>query len=392
MKKPIGLLLLLLLFLVGSLPAQSPAGDTLRINSAAFGGERQVVVYPSEFHRYAGEDVHFPVIFILDGQHEWFINPVLSQIRYLQYTHEIPQCIVVTVPLLDRNQECAIRDPDGLPLPLHQFLVDEISPHLTPYQPSDLNVLIGHSFSASFALYSYAQAPYFWTAAIAHTPLNKLEAVLMEIPEEDLDPNCLFLSIGGPEPSKDGYHRTRFDAALTANPAVAEQLTVFRSEFATHNALPIVATPHFLTQLFHGFSLRFADIAQVDLNYQLVEAPGSVDEEMELIRTAARVMEDDISLEIPEVNGMTSRYLAGDALEVAQAIYAWGNRLYPKYFEFYLYLAEIEVELKGNANAAEDHLVQAEKLLATMEQDSEDLDYYREEVARIRLRVNTEME
>ncbi|MCB0810512.1 MAG: hypothetical protein KDB96_14645, partial [Flavobacteriales bacterium] len=56
--------------------------DTLRFRSQAMDADRLVVVHLPEFHRYASEEVRMPVIVVLDGQHEWFVGPVVNDIRY----------------------------------------------------------------------------------------------------------------------------------------------------------------------------------------------------------------------------------------------------------------------------------------------------------------------
>lgn len=72
--------------------------DTLTIESKVFNEKRDVYVHLPENYQYVSDSVNLPVIFVLDGQHDWFINPILSDIEYLQYTHEIPNAIIVLSP------------------------------------------------------------------------------------------------------------------------------------------------------------------------------------------------------------------------------------------------------------------------------------------------------
>jgi enterochelin esterase-like enzyme len=83
--------------------------DTLTFYSKAFKEERSVYIHTPEFYKFKSESVKIPVIYILDEQQEWFASPVLSDIQYLQYTHEIPNAIVV-IPHKNRNTECGIID------------------------------------------------------------------------------------------------------------------------------------------------------------------------------------------------------------------------------------------------------------------------------------------
>ncbi len=121
------LLLVTLLDLL-SVVAQAQRTDTLRFHSTAFGTEREVVVHTPEFHRYASAQVRMPVIILLDGQHDWFTAPLLNDIRFLQYTHEVPQAIVVSVPHANRVKECATDSITQPGMPLLDMLVTELPP------------------------------------------------------------------------------------------------------------------------------------------------------------------------------------------------------------------------------------------------------------------------
>lgn len=58
-----------------------------------------------EFYKYGSDESEFPIIHTLDGQHDWFIMPLKNTVRYLQYTHEIPQAIIVEIAHSDRVKE-----------------------------------------------------------------------------------------------------------------------------------------------------------------------------------------------------------------------------------------------------------------------------------------------
>src|SRR5690606_37488568 len=132
--------------------------DTLKIYYQAFNQERTVYVNKQKLYKYKSNDVKLPVIYLLDEQHDWIVNTLLTDIQYLQYTKEIPQAIVVVIPLKQRNTECGIVDLHT-ELPLDAFITKELDPVLQKYHPNDFKLIIGHSFSASFALYSYYRHP-----------------------------------------------------------------------------------------------------------------------------------------------------------------------------------------------------------------------------------------
>src|SRR5690554_7032517 len=147
----------IILFIISSITYGQEI-DTISFYSKAFNEERTVYIHKPEFYKYKSESVKLPVIYLLDGQHEWFVNPLLSDIQYLQYTKEIPQAIVVVIPLNQRNIECGIVDLHT-ELPLDAFITKELDPVLQKYHPNDFKLIIGHSFTASFALYSYYRNP-----------------------------------------------------------------------------------------------------------------------------------------------------------------------------------------------------------------------------------------
>ena len=128
--------------------------DTLKFQSSAFKKERTIYVQTPPDYRYAAADVKFPVLYILDGQHDWFVQPCIQLITALQQTKEIPQLLIVVIPLEDRIQECNVDSLNGPTLSLHTFITKEIPEKLKPYLAGNFNALVGHSFSASFALYA----------------------------------------------------------------------------------------------------------------------------------------------------------------------------------------------------------------------------------------------
>ncbi|MCA1762174.1 MAG: alpha/beta hydrolase-fold protein [Cryomorphaceae bacterium] len=328
-----------------SLIAMGQQRDTLTFYSQAFEQERSIYITLPEFHRFSSGEVEFPVVYVLDAQHDWFAEPIYSDIRYLEYTHEIPQFIVVEIPLIDRVKECGIKDIDGAVMPLHTFLTEEVQDAIMEYSPGEFRLLIGHSFSASFALYSYLKAPEFYSAVFSHSPLDKLGALVSALENEpQAKPTELFISVGSSNRVKDHHHRSEFENVAKAHPEFFRQIHSYRAENATHNAVPIIATPHFFSSLFLPFSTRFMDIAQVDENYALVNTPSEVEVEMASIIAAAKLGGVEYPLEIAEINGMASRYANSGYDNHAKALYDYGVHFYPEFFGFHLSLCEYYME------------------------------------------------
>lgn len=327
----------LLLFLAALAPARAQGADTLRFHSNAFGTEREVVVHLPQFHRAASALVRMPVFFVLDGQHEWFVEPVLNDIRFLQYTHEVPQAITVVVPHTDRVKESAERGNEAVHLPLLRMLTDELPPLLERYHPGDYTVLIGHSFTASFALYAKEQKPEVFDAVIALSPLHRIEhylpALEQQLASRPLDD--VLLAVGGAQPSKDGGHRGPLDRHGDG----LKRVTLRKYPSAGHTSLPIIAFPELLSTLFMDFALRDS-LAPVDDEYQLVSKPGTIEEEMAKVRASLRFRSTELPWEVAEINGLASRYDASGYAAHVLAIYRWGVQLYPNDISMNLYLGE----------------------------------------------------
>ncbi len=121
--------------------------DTLEFYAKSFDSKRIIYITTPEFYKYQSEEVKLPVIYVLDDQHEWFVNPLLNTIKNLQYTHQIPQAIIVSIPLLNRYKECGIKTLADNELPLHKFITQEVDEKIQQYHPNNYKILIGHSFS-----------------------------------------------------------------------------------------------------------------------------------------------------------------------------------------------------------------------------------------------------
>jgi hypothetical protein len=343
--------------------------DTITFFSQAFHQDRTVYIQTPEFYKYQSDSVNLPVIYLLDGQHEWFVDPVKYAIKYLQYTHEIPQAILVIIPHNNRNTECAIENLQGEMLPLHKFITEELDEKLKSYHPNDYRIIIGHSFSASFALYSYIKNAEFYSAVVANTPFDHLEELLLTLKKNTkTDFRKISISIGGNALDKDFYHRREFDKLKSKYPDIFNSIHIFEADQSAHNAVPIVATPFLLTSIFSEFSSRYTPIAEVNDEYKLITIPKSVEDEISKIELASRIGNYKYCPEIPDINGLASRYLSSDLIEYGITVYEMGIKYFPKYYEFHLALYELY--LPNDKLKAKYHLNTAIGLLESMEDDT----------------------
>ena len=344
--------------------------DTLHFNSDAFEAERHVVLHIPDDYKYQSESVQLPIIYVLDGQHEWFVNPTVNTIQYMKYVYEMPNALIVEIPLYSRNKECSFSGFEGEGNALYRFITSDIEGQLNQYHPNDYRLIIGHSFSASFALYAFTKGNGFFTSVIAHTPKDQLEAIVDHMSKNDeiLHENVC-ISAGSPDSDKDMHHRRTYDEVKLNYPDFFSKIHSIESDYATHNATPIVSNPQFMSELFYLFSRRFGAIAKVDLNYKLEEEPGTVEEEMEKIRTASVLGPYYYPPEIGEYFGLASRYSNSNYIQHAIKVIEQGIEDYPKLFDFHYELFYLYID--SDSEKAKFHLLEAKRILLEVEPQDE---------------------
>src|SRR6056297_1993932 len=369
------LLVILFLFMV-SIPIFGQDIDTLSFYSEAFQENRTVYIHKSDHYKYKSASVKLPLIYILDGQHEWFVDPILSDIRYLQYTHEIPH--------KNRNKECGIINLKT-ELALDVFITEELEKELKKYNPNDFKLIIGHSFSASFSLYSYYNHPNFYNSVIANTPLDEMPLLVSSLQENDeIEKDKILISIGGIAKDKDYYHRKKYDLLKEKYPDFFSAIHVFEANASTHNAVPIVSTPMLITKVFEQFSSRYSEIAQVNMDYKLITEPETTEREIQKILTASQIGHFFYPPEIAEINGIASKYWSSDYTDWATEVYKLGTKYYPNYYEFYLFLYELT--LNKNKGKSRAYLEKAESLVLSVENKKEQKNEIMEEIRAQKLK------
>lgn len=345
--------------------SSTSAQDTLRFQSSSFGTERMVIVHTPQFFNASSEQVRMPVFILLDGQHKWFVEPLLNDIRYLQYTHEVPQAITVVVPQADRVKESAETAETRGVLPLLKMLTEELPPVLERYHPGDYRVLIGHSFTASFALYAKEHAPDAFDAVIALSPLHLVESYLPELGKQmkARGNDDVLVAVGGNDASKDGGHHEPLVNAWNLLPCDKERMMLRIYPSAGHTSLPVIAFPELLSTLFMDFALRDS-LAPVDDEYMLVREPGTPEEEMRKVKASLGFRGTALPWEIAEINGLASRYANSGHNDHVLAIYRYGAELYPNDVTMNWFLGE--ALLPTDRTAAE---VALRKALALLENE-----------------------
>ena len=338
--------------------------DTISIPSPNFHQVRKIYIKTPEIKKQASDKVRYPVLYLLDAQQEWLTNPLLSEIEYLQYTHDIPQMIIVMVPLVNREKECREGLQDREKSPLLEFLMMETEAALQSYNPSGLRILLGHSFSASFALSAYLKKPDFFDIVIAHSPIDRLESLLLQFDTAYADKTTIpaYLSFGSTHSSKDYWHRTIFNELKTKHQSVMNKLHIITSDVASHTSVPLITTPEILSKIFLPFSLRFDPIGKIDNEYKLLEKPGTINELLTEINNNSTLYDEFYPPEIAEINGIGSRFYENGYMDHALAVWEEiGLNYYPNYYEFHLNVGELY--LKKNPEKAALHLKIARLLI-----------------------------
>lgn len=338
--------------------------DTISIPSPNFHQVRKIYIKTPEIKKQASDKVRYPVLYLLDAQQEWLTNPLLSEIEYLQYTHDIPQMIIVMVPLVNREKECREGLQDREKSPLLEFLMMETEAALQSYNPSGLRILLGHSFSASFALSAYLKKPDFFDIVIAHSPIDRLESLLLKFDSAYADKTTIpaYLSFGSTHSSKDYWHRTIFNELKTKHQSVMNKLHIITSDVASHTSVPLITTPEILSKIFLPFSLRFDPIGKIDNEYKLLEKPGTINELLTEINNNSTLYDEFYPPEIAEINGIGSRFYENGYMDHALAVWEEiGLNYYPNYYEFHLNVGELY--LKKNPEKAALHLKIARLLI-----------------------------
>lgn len=171
--------------------SESPVrlGDEYWVRSEVFQQQRRVQVYlPSS---YRTSQAHYPVLYLLDG--DAYYLSVAGIVRQLgESSGRIPETIVVSIPNVARAQELAAPlrkpKPDEAPYAADRFLrflKQDLIPWVdTQYRTQPFRIIVGHSLSGLFTLYTFLNAPETFNAYLALSPALwwDEEALVQEAP------------------------------------------------------------------------------------------------------------------------------------------------------------------------------------------------------------------
>ena len=167
----------ILIFLIyGTVSAQiqedNPRAMDAVINSEILNEERDLIIYlPDDY--YSSES-QYPVLYLLDGRTHF--HHATGAVNFLSVYDKIPHMIVVSIINVDRNRDFSPVHDESIPTSggaekFLGFVSEELIPKLDKdYRTSGFNVLMGHSFGGTFAVYSLLTKPDVFDAYIAVSP------------------------------------------------------------------------------------------------------------------------------------------------------------------------------------------------------------------------------
>jgi predicted alpha/beta superfamily hydrolase len=170
------LLYLLLFLLLCPASAHNQEGNARAMNatihSEILNEERELIIYlPEDYH--TSKD-RYPVLYLLDGRTHFHHGT--GAVNFLSTYGIIPEMIVVAIVNVDRNRDFSPVHVESMPTTggaeaFLRFLSEELIPNLdVDYRTSGFNVLMGHSFGGTFAVYSLLTKPELFDAYIAVSP------------------------------------------------------------------------------------------------------------------------------------------------------------------------------------------------------------------------------
>lgn len=162
-------------------------------------------------HGYHLTDDPFPVLYVLDG--EWHFQHVSAMVDYYAAAHggrQMPPIIVVGIENNKRNRDFTPTDRPkwaaGKADDFLTFMEKDLIPFVEKnYRAAPFRMLVGHSLTAQFNLYTMAKKPELFQAHIAVSPWLVYDEKWMLGEWENLfsksvnQPQFLFSTIGGDE-------------------------------------------------------------------------------------------------------------------------------------------------------------------------------------------------
>jgi len=242
--------LIIVLFLCSNLYGQNikdnVVGSSLLIQSKIMNDEREIQIFLPD--SYAGSDITYPVLYILDGQ-RYFLHGVSLQKSFVEFRHS-PEFIIVGISKnpSDRNRNFSVNSQNYL-----DFIKKEIIEYVdTQFRTSKKRMLFGWAYGGGFAIETMTIEPNLFDVYIAASPfplkekIDKIDSLLIENPNFN---KLLYFASGTNEGIvKDGTNKLNI---LLTNKAPKTMNWTFRElQGEEHRSTPY-------TTLYHGIKKSF---------------------------------------------------------------------------------------------------------------------------------------
>ena len=236
----------------------------LSIESKILKETRDIYIYLPE--GYDQSEKSYPVMYVLDGETNFFISSAIASFMSFGRNGQIPQMIVVGIPNIARMR-------DFTPIPVQErinsggadnfieFLDQELIEYINnTYRTNDYRILFGHSLCGMFSIYTLITNSNLFQSHIAASPflmygddyvINKAKEILSNQPNLS---NQIYLSKGD-EPD---YTNSldKFTSLLTNNsPRINWTLKTYINE--NHNSVPF-------RTIADGLAFIFSDMPLTD--------------------------------------------------------------------------------------------------------------------------------
>jgi predicted alpha/beta superfamily hydrolase len=252
------------------------------IQSEILNEERELMIYLPE--DYYSTENRYPVLYLLDGRTHFHHGT--GAVNFLSGYQIIPGMIVVAIVNIDRNRDFSPVHVESMPTTggaekFLGFLSDELIPNMDmDYRTSGFNILMGHSFGGTFAVYSLLTKPELFDAYIAVSPyLHFADNYLIKESLSGLKPykrnhKYFYMTVGN-EPD--------YFEPLEAFTSTMKQKTKETVDFEyiqmlneDHASVPYISLFNGIRFIFEGWRLpqeKFTEgLAAVDAHYKSITA------------------------------------------------------------------------------------------------------------------------
>ncbi len=212
-------------------------------------------------------NTRYPLLLVLDGQK--YGNLVASNAKFLAYSEDIPEHIIVTLDVKNRllnytPTDSSDWDGDGGAPKFLTFITDELLPELEKkFRFSETRIMWGHSAAGLFAMYAFMNAPHGFNAFLVNDGsldwdnryiYKSLSLYLQKFPKRNrfLYLNTSFLDPDAP----DEFKFIEPIVNLLEARAIPQLRWVYQPmPDESHASIPLLGSIHGLKALYKGFRI-----------------------------------------------------------------------------------------------------------------------------------------